>query len=108
MAKIQMAHRGGLRSTYIRTRADYMLAGVFRVRYWSLKALAAAFERRIGPTMLEPEAFGGLGLLAEDRRHVSAKGRLLIAASSLLKLAALFLRPLIRLADSVYAVSIKR
>jgi ubiquinone/menaquinone biosynthesis C-methylase UbiE len=32
-SKIQMAHRGGLRSTYIRTRSDYFSGGVFCVRY---------------------------------------------------------------------------
>src|SRR5689334_18628389 len=36
-ATIQMAHRGGLRSTYLRTRRDYMKGGIFRVRYWPLR-----------------------------------------------------------------------
>src|SRR5205085_2700917 len=34
-SKIQMAHAGGLRSTYMRRRGDYQSGGVFRVRYWS-------------------------------------------------------------------------
>jgi ABC transporter substrate binding protein len=35
VAKVQMAHRGGLMSTYRRTRSNYCQAGGFRVRYWS-------------------------------------------------------------------------
>jgi hypothetical protein len=54
------------------------------------------------------EAFGGLDLLAEDRKFVSTKAKVLIAISTLLKNASLFVRPLIHFADSVYVVSIKQ
>jgi hypothetical protein len=70
-SKIQMAHRGGLRSTYIRTRSDYAEWGIFRVRYWSLDKLKKAFDENIGFSLIIPEAFGGLGLLADDWRIVS-------------------------------------
>ena len=63
------------------------------------------FEKRIGPCKLMAEAFGGLGLLAEDRSYVSTKAKLLIYFSQSLKKLSLFVRPLIRLADSVYIVS---
>src|SRR5262245_28492769 len=36
IAKIQMAHKGGLRSIYSRTRSNYVDDDTFRVRYWSL------------------------------------------------------------------------
>jgi SAM-dependent methyltransferase/uncharacterized protein YbaR (Trm112 family) len=62
IAKIQMAHKGGLRSTYMRTRKDYLKSGRFRVRYWSLAAMRDRFERNIGPSALTAEAFGGLGI----------------------------------------------
>ena len=77
-AKIQMAHKGG---PQIDLFADPPpLCGCrlsFRVRYWSLAAMLDAFEKNIGPTRLLPEAFGGLGLLAEDRDFVSAKAKVL-------------------------------
>ena len=107
-AKIQLAHAGGLRSMYHRRRADYANAGVFRVRYWSLARMRDSFEKRIGPTKLTAEAFGGLGLLAEDWRFVSLKAKLVIACSTILKTMANWLSPLIRLADSVYVTSTKR
>jgi ubiquinone/menaquinone biosynthesis C-methylase UbiE/uncharacterized protein YbaR (Trm112 family) len=107
-AKIQMAHKGGLRSTYSRTRPDYLSSGSFRVRYWSLGALHSAFEKYIGHTCLVAEAFGGLGLLAEDRNYVSAHAKVLIAVSTFLKQAARWVPALIYLADSVYVVSTKR
>jgi SAM-dependent methyltransferase/uncharacterized protein YbaR (Trm112 family) len=107
-ARIQMANRGGLRSTYSRTRPDYLDGGSFRVRYWSLGAMRQVFERRIGPASLTAEAFGGLGLLAEDRKLVSGKAKLLIAASTLLKKLSSGMPPLINFADSVYVESTKR
>jgi len=107
-AKIQMANKGGLRSTYTRTRRDYMNSGLFRVRYWSLTSLRETFEQNIGPTAVTAEAFGGLGLLAEDLRLVSAKARLLIRISTLLKSLSSYVRSFVRYADSVYVVSTKR
>lgn len=107
-SKIQMAHKGGLRATYMRYRRDYLSAGQFRVRYWSLASLRDEFEKKIGPSTLIAEAFGGLGLLAEDRKFVSTKAKVLIAISTLLKNASLFVRPLIHFADSLYVVSIKQ
>jgi len=107
-ARIQMAHRGGLRSTYCRTRPDYEGWGKFRVRYWSLGRLAEVFTRCIGPSILVPEAYGGLGLLVEDWGLVSLRAKLLIVASNIAKAAARLCRPLIGLADSVYVIAEKK
>ena len=107
-AKIQMAHKGGLRAIYSRTRRSYVKSGRFRVRYWSLAALREVFESKIGPSKLFAEAFGGLGLLSEDRDFVSRKARALIALSTALKKLSMYGVPLLRLADSVYVVSQKR
>lgn len=107
-AKIQMAHKGGLRSTFVRARHDGVNSGIFRVRYWSLASMRAVFEKRIGPSKLVAEAFGGLGLLAEDSNHVSTKAKFLIEISQFMKKISLLAPPLIRLADSVYVVSVKQ
>jgi SAM-dependent methyltransferase len=107
-AKIQMAHKGGIRSTYVRARRRDANGGIFRVRYWSLGSMRAVFEKNIGPSKLMAEAFGGLGLLGEDRNHVFAKAKLLIEISQFLKKLSLVIPPLIRLADSVYVVSVKQ
>jgi hypothetical protein len=66
------------------------------------------FEKRIGPTTLTAEAYGGLGLLEEDRSYVSAKAKGLVTISMLLKRLSGVIKPLIRLADSVYVTSTKR
>jgi SAM-dependent methyltransferase/uncharacterized protein YbaR (Trm112 family) len=108
LAKIQMANKNGMRSTYTRTRRDYLNSGLFRVRYWSLTGLRSIFEQYIGPTTLMAEAFGGLGLLAEDRRWVSNKAKILIRISTVLKRLSTFVKLLIRWADSVYVVSTKQ
>jgi SAM-dependent methyltransferase/uncharacterized protein YbaR (Trm112 family) len=107
VAKIQMAHKGGLRSTYSRTRRNYVNSGPFRVRYWSLASMREVFEKKIGSVALHAEAFGGLGLLVEDQNYVTAKAKVLIAISVFLKKVSTFVRPLIYVADSVYVVSTK-
>jgi len=107
-AKIQMAHKGGLRSTYSRTRRDYVHGGSFRVRYWSLASMREVFEEKVGPVSCMAEAFGGLGLLPEDRNYVSTKAKVLMAISLLLKKLSIFVPPLVYLADSVYIVSVKQ
>jgi hypothetical protein len=106
-AKIQMAHKGGLRSTYWRTRPDYPDSD-FNIRYWSLDEMRDAFEMNIGSSTLMAEAFGGLGLLEEDQSYVSTKAKMLIALSTLLKKTSILVPPLICVADSVYVVSTKQ
>jgi SAM-dependent methyltransferase len=107
-AKIQMAHKGGMRSRWVRSRASYANAGKFKVRYWSLTSMRSLFERQIGPSKLIVEAFGGLGLLTEDRHQVSIKAKLLLILSQFLKRISRFVPGLIWIADSVYVVSDKR
>jgi SAM-dependent methyltransferase/uncharacterized protein YbaR (Trm112 family) len=107
-AKIQMAHSGGLRSMYSSARRDYMNSGSFRVRYWSLASMRKVFEKNIGLSILMAEGFGGLGLLVEDRAYMSGKVKVLIAVSMFMKKLSVFVAPLIRFADSVYVVAIKR
>ena len=106
-AKIQMAHKGGLRSRYWLSRPDYADGGPFRVRYWSLELLRDTFNKYVGPATLMAEGFGGLGLLAEDRKYVSTKAKVLISATVLLKKLSVFVGVLKRFADSVYVVATK-
>lgn len=106
-SKIQIAHRGGLRSIYIQLFSTHSREGVFHVRYWSLYEIIRVFSKKIGPSIAIPEAFGGLGLLSEDWRIVSPIAKVLIMVSTLLKKVAQIFGPLIRLADSVYIVSTK-
>jgi Methyltransferase domain len=105
MSKIQMAHRGGLRATYHRMQPGYKATGSMRVRYWSLANLRRTFNEKIGPTTIHVEAFGGLGLLYDDRDLVSPKARVLIYLSEILKRIAGIFPPMQYLADSVFVVS---
>jgi len=105
---IQMAHRGGIRSTYVRTRRNYLGGGRFRVRYWSLSEINRDFTKKIGRSTLISEGFGGLGLLIEDWRIVSTSAKILIFISAVMKKIARVVGPLMYIADSIYVVSIKR
>lgn len=106
--KIQMAHKGGVRSRWVRSRPGYANGGKFKVRYWSLTSMRNVFEKQIGPSKLMAEAFGGLGLLTEDRHYVSTKAKILLIISQMLKKISQFVPGLIWIADSVYVVSDKR
>jgi hypothetical protein len=78
------------------------------VRYWSLMEINEIFSKSVGPTLVIPEAFAGLGLLDDDWQVVSGKGKMLVIMSIVLRKVARVVRPLIWLADSVYVVSTKR
>jgi SAM-dependent methyltransferase/uncharacterized protein YbaR (Trm112 family) len=107
VAKIQMAHRYGLRSTYHQIRSNYSKSDSFRVRYWTWSELQRVFESTIGPSIVSPEAFGGLGLVYSDRASVSPTVRLIINLSETLKRLTTFMPPLKYLADSVFVESRK-
>jgi len=107
VSKIQMAHRGGIMSTYHRTRSGHINTDRFSVRYLSWQSLQDAFEKTIGPTILRAEAFGGLGLLYSDRNIVSPWARFVITISEAMKRAARILPPLRYVSDSVLVESHK-
>ena len=107
IAKIQMAHRCGVRSTYHRTRPNYSESGDYRVRYWKWSELQRVFDNTIGPSIISPEAFGGLGLLYSDRRSVPLAVRIVITMSELLRQVARIVPPFKYVADSVLVESRK-
>lgn len=72
-----------------------------KARYWSLASLRQIFKRNIGSTEPRVEAFGSLGLSAEDEIWVPATAKLLIRNSTVLKRLSTFVRPLILLTYSV-------
>lgn len=105
-AKIQMPNRAGLRSTYHRMRRTDA-ENPFHVRYWSIEELRQTFSREVGPTSITAEAFGGLGLLPEDRELLRGRARFLVTMSGALRRAAGSLPFLVRVADSVYVEAIR-
>jgi SAM-dependent methyltransferase/uncharacterized protein YbaR (Trm112 family) len=107
VSEIQMAHRYGIRSMYHRMRSNYAQFDRFRVRYWSLSKLQRVFEQQIGPSIVSPEAFGGLGLLFSDRKSVPFAIRIVITISEILKRLTKVLPALRYLADSVFVHSRK-
>jgi SAM-dependent methyltransferase len=100
--KIQLAHRFGGRALFHQLRRRLRPAQAFDVRYWSIPAMRRTFERAVGSTKVEAEAFGGLGLLFCDYRHMSAKGRVLVTVSEGLRRIGRVVSPLTWLADSTF------
>ena len=102
VAKIQMAHWYGLRSTYHRNRPNHDRSDAFQVRYWKWPELQRVFECKIGPSIVSPEAFGGLGLVYSDRKNLPPTVRMVINISETLKQLSKLIPPLKYFADSVF------
>lgn len=98
---IQMASSAGLASFAARAGRRFRPARGFEVRYRSPRELKRLFLATIGPTTIEPDCFFGLGLQGADAEGMNRTGRMLTAASELVKM----LSPLNFLADSVYCRS---
>lgn len=102
---VQMAHKIGLRSLYHQLRRFREAKG-FEVRYWSLGQLRRVFSA-IGPTEISAHCFGGLGLEHSDAASYRTGAQLLVATSDCIVAASRVMRPLVRLADSVFVRSVK-
>lgn len=106
--KIQMGNAWGVRSLYHQARRGFREPSGFDVRYWTPGGLLAEFEKRIGPSTLEVDGFLGLGIQPDDARALSAKARVVIGVSEVLRRASQGFPPLVRLADSLYVESRSR
>jgi SAM-dependent methyltransferase len=107
VSEIQMANRYGLRSLYHLGKRGFKEGSAFDVRYWTPGEMIEMFSRAIGPTAIESECWFGLGLLESDRAIVNWKGKLLIAASALVKQISRFVPILSATADSLFLSSRK-
>lgn len=107
-SRIQMAHRGGLRSTYMRTRSDYVKEEFFVCDIGLLWKLMKYFRKVSGQRSSFRRPLVVLDYSMMTGRLFLEKGKMLVIMSIVLKKVARVVRPLIWLADSVYVVSTKR
>jgi ubiquinone/menaquinone biosynthesis C-methylase UbiE/uncharacterized protein YbaR (Trm112 family) len=106
-AKIQMANAWGFRSFQHQLVRRFRDAKDFEVRYWSISELRAAFERIIGETSVMPDCYFGLGWQKSDFRFMSAKNKMILTVSELLKQLSNIVGPLRLFADSVFCTAVK-
>ncbi len=98
----QMPNKYGIRSFQNRWRRGWTEGEGFDVRYWSPQELSDTFEQRLGPATMTTDCFFGLGIQARDADLMPVRHRLVIRASELLRKLSSVLKPLTKVADSVY------
>lgn len=102
---VQMANVYGLRSLYQQARRRLKEPQNFEVRYWSPPELRQTFKSTIGETTINVDCFGGLGIQRSDWHMVSARLKLIVAASEMLRTISKPLPILRYAADSLYLES---
>jgi SAM-dependent methyltransferase len=107
IAKVQMPARFGIRCLYHQTRRAFREGVGFEVRYWTLPKLRRLFGRAVGETQFHADCYFGIGLQQSDELLMTRKLRLIVQASEGLKAASRRVSPLVWLADSVFAESVK-
>jgi SAM-dependent methyltransferase len=107
-ALIQMPNSRALRSQMVLARRGFSDGAEFDVRYYSIPELLQLFTDTIGESNWSVDCFLGLNVHRDAFDLVRFPSKCIIATAELLRLTALALPPLRRLADSVYIHSRKR
>lgn len=107
VARVQMPTRFGLRCLYHQARRGFRDGRGFEVRYWTGGELERLFSAMIGPTRLEADCFFGIGLQAADADILTPPLRRVLRASEWMKARSRQWPALVRVADSVFAQSVK-
>ena len=104
-ALVQMPNVFGVRCLYHQVRRGFREARDFEVRYWRPAELLAAFAAGIGPSELSVDGFFSLNAQASDLRFLPARYRALVRTSEALRKMSAHVRPLVKVADSLYISS---
>jgi len=98
----QMPNKYGIRSIQNRWRRGWAEGDDFDVRYWSPRELFDTFEQKFGPSVMTADCFFGLGIQIRDIDLMPARHRAVIRTSELLRKISRAIKPLTKVADSVY------
>ena len=104
---VQMPNKYGLRSMQQQWRRGFTEGKDFEVRYWTPAELLSTFESRFGKTIFTADCFFGLGIQASDLDLLPIRFKTVVHTSELLRKISRGIKPLAKLADSVYLESVK-
>lgn len=107
VAKVQMAHRIGLRSFQHQLRRGFREPRNFDVRYWSLTEMQEVFDKSVGKTRISPDCFFGLGWQWSDYAMMSWRLKPILAVSTGLVAASKVFPALRWGADSLLCIATK-
>lgn len=102
----QMPNKFGIRQYQQHRRRGFTEGKDFEVRYWKPSELMRTFSEYIGSTQMITDCYFGLGVQVSDIDLMPLKYKAVIAASETLRKLSTVVRPLMKLADSVYLRSV--
>jgi SAM-dependent methyltransferase len=101
----QMPNKYGVRQYYNQRRRGFTEGEGFDVRYWTPKELLETFEQRFGETKMTTDCYFGLGIQASDVDLLPPHYKMVIYSSEILRKLSGVIKPLMKVADSVYLES---
>jgi ubiquinone/menaquinone biosynthesis C-methylase UbiE/uncharacterized protein YbaR (Trm112 family) len=107
-AYIQMPNKFGVRSFYQRWRRGFAEGEGFDVRYWSPAELIETFKSIFGSTQMTTDCYFGLGIQGADVDMMPLHYKMVIYSSEALRKVSKTIRPLVKVADSLYLESINQ
>jgi hypothetical protein len=100
-----MPNKYGVRQYYNQRRRGFTEGEGFDVRYWTPKELLETFEQRFGKTKMTTDCYFGLGIQASDVDLLPPHYKMVIYSSEILRKLSGVIKPLMKVADSVYLES---
>lgn len=105
-AKVQMPTRYGIRCLVHQLRRGFHDGEGFDVRYWSVPELRRLFAA-VGDTRIDTDCYFGIGLQPSDIALMTPIRATIVRLSEALKALSRRVRPLVWVADSVFAEAVK-
>ncbi len=105
---IQMPNKYGIRQYQQHRRRGFTEGEGFEVRYWTPAELMETFEKKIGETKMTTDCYFGLGIQASDADLLPPHFKMVVYSSEILRKISGVIKPLTKVADSVYLESVNQ
>ncbi|MEJ7849621.1 MAG: methyltransferase domain-containing protein [Pyrinomonadaceae bacterium] len=105
---IQMSNKYGIRQYQQHRRRGFTEGEGFEIRYWTPSELLETFKAKIGDTVMTTDCYFGLGIQNADADLLPVKYKMVVYSSAILRKLSQFIKPMVKVADSVYLHSINR
>lgn len=102
----QMPNKYGLRQYQQHRRRGFSEGEGFEIRYWTPSELMETFENKFGETKMSTDCFFGLGIQGRDADLLPLQYKAVVYASEILRKISRIVKPLTKVADSVYLESV--
>ena len=104
----QMPNKYGIRQYQQHRRRGFTEGEGFEVRYWTPSELMETFEKKFGKTLMTTDCYFGLGIQGSDADLLPFHYKMVVHSSEILRKISRVIKPLTKVADSVYLESNQR